>query len=76
MQTVRICCLLIIDTIYRANGNTIFVNTSNETQEQAKQLKSGSVITVKHSGVNVNGTLMFPQFYRERADVKWENKSL
>ena len=39
--------------LFRLNGKTLFVNTSNETQEQAKLIKPGSVITVKHSGVNV-----------------------
>ena len=57
--------------IVRLNGKTLFVNIKNETQEEAKGIKTGSVITVKHSGVNVHGTLLYPQFYRERNDVKW-----
>jgi hypothetical protein len=40
--------------------------------EEAKKVKEGAVITVKHLGVNVYGTLQHPQFYRERTDVKWE----
>ena len=41
-------------------------------------MKIGSVITVKHSGVNAHGTLLYPQFYRERTDVNWNdlNKSM
>ena len=63
--------------IFRMNGKTLFVNISNETLEEAKKIKPGSVITVKHSGVNVHGTLLYPQFYRERNDVQWTelNKS-
>ena len=44
-----------------------------ENEEEAKKIKVGSVITVKHSGVNVHGTLLFPQFYRERTDVNWQD---
>jgi hypothetical protein len=40
---------------------------------EAKKVKEGSVITVKHSGTNVYGTLQYPKYYRERADVKWED---
>ena len=49
-----------------------------DNAEEAKQIKEGAVITVKHSGMNTYGTLLFPQFYRERLDVKWQdlNKSL
>jgi hypothetical protein len=36
-------------------------------------VKEGAVITVKHLGTNVYGTLQFPKFYRERTDVKWED---
>ena len=59
------------------NGKEVFVNVS-ENSEEAKLIKPGSVITVKHSGSNVHGTLMYPQFYRERLDVQWEdlNKTL
>ena len=38
---------------------------------EAKQLKKGSVITVKHLGANVHGTLQYPKFLRERTDVTW-----
>ena len=44
-----------------------------ENLEEAKKLQEGNVITVKHLGVNAHGTLQFPQFYRERLDLKWEN---
>ncbi len=50
-----------------------------EKQEEARQIKAGSVITVKHSGTNVHGTLLYPQFYRTRLDVNWtdiNNKTL
>ena len=53
------------------NGRTLFVKTP-ETEE-IKNIKSGAVITVKHSGMNAYGTLLFPQFYRERLDVKWND---
>ena len=54
---------------FRINGKTLFVNIS--AADDVKKLKEGDVITVKHSGVNIYGTLQFPQFYRERLDVKW-----
>lgn len=60
------------------NGKTLFVNIVDNEQE-AKKVKAGDVITVKHSGINVYGTLLYPQFYRERMDVKWSdlvNKSV
>ena len=56
----------------RANGKTLFVKLVESTEE-AKQVKEGSVITVKHMGTNVHGTMQFPQFYRERLDVKWSD---
>lgn len=56
---------------FRLNGNSLFVNISKQTKEEAKKVAVGSVITVKHSGVNVHGTLLFPQFFRERNDVNW-----
>jgi hypothetical protein len=49
----------------------LFVGLSDNYKE-AKKVKEESVITVKHSGTNVYGTLQFPKFYRERKDVKWE----
>ena len=51
------------------NGKPLFVNITNEMQDQAKQVKVGSLITVKHLGQNVHGTLQFPQFYRERNEM-------
>ena len=36
-------------------------------------MKEGSVITVKHQGTNVYGTLQYPKFYRERNDVSWND---
>ena len=50
-----------------------------ENAEEAKLVKKGAVITVRHSGVNVHGTPLYPQFYRERLDVTWNdllNKSV
>ena len=58
--------------MFRINGKNLFVGLS-DNYEEAKRVKEGSVITVKHSGVNVYGTLQFPKFYRERNDVKWED---
>jgi hypothetical protein len=52
------------------NGKTLFVSL-NVDSEEAKSVKEGAVITVKYIGVNAYGTLQFPQFYRERLDVKW-----
>ena len=57
--------------LYRINGKTIFVGLKDNLE--AKKLKEGSVITVKHSGTNVHGTLQYPKFYRERTDVTWED---
>jgi hypothetical protein len=54
------------------NGKNLFVGLS-DSNEDAKGVKEGSVITVKHMGVNVYGTLQYPRFYRERTDVNWEN---
>ena len=53
------------------NGKDIFVGIL-ENYEEAKKIKVGSVITVKHSGINAYGKLLFPKFFRERTDVKWE----
>jgi hypothetical protein len=44
-----------------------------ENSEEAKLVKEGAVITVKHLGTNVYGTLQYPKFYRERTDLKWED---
>ena len=41
--------------------------------EAAKTIKTGTVITVKHLGTNVYGTLQYPKFYRERIDLKWQD---
>ncbi len=54
------------------DGKALFVGFS-DNYNAAKSLKKGSVITVKHSGTNVHGTLQYPKFYRERTDVKWED---
>jgi hypothetical protein len=54
------------------DGKHIFVGLSDNYAE-AKRVKDDSVITVKHSGTNVYGTLQFPKFFRERTDVKWED---
>lgn len=56
----------------RLNSNKIFVGLS-DNYEEAKKVKQGDVITVKHLGANIHGTLQFPKFYRARTDVKWEN---
>jgi hypothetical protein len=58
------------------NGKILFVGLS-DNYEEAKKVKEGSVITVKHLGTNVYGTLQYPKFYRERTDVLWSdlNKS-
>ena len=59
--------------LFRLNGKTLFVNTSNDTLDTAKSIEPGSVITVKHSGINKHGTLLYPQFYRQRTDVNWQD---
>ncbi len=61
----------------RQNGKSLFVRIV-ENAEEAKKVKRGAVITVKHQGINVHGTLQFPHFFRERHDVKWNsaNKSV
>jgi hypothetical protein len=56
----------------RPNGKNLFVGLSDNYTE-AKKVKEGAVITVKHQGTNVYGTLQYPKFYRERIDVKWED---
>jgi hypothetical protein len=57
-------------TCHRLNGKSLFVGLS-DNYEEAKKVKEGAVITVKHSGTNVYGTLQYPKFYRERTDVNW-----
>ena len=57
------------------NGKEIFVGLS-DNYEEAKKIKAGSVITVKHLGTNIFGTLQYPKFYRERTDIKWKNIEL
>ena len=54
------------------NGKELFVGLS-DNYEEAKKVKSGTVITVKHQGTNIYGTLQYPKFYRERTDVIWED---
>ena len=54
------------------NGKTLYVGLS-DNYEEARKVKKGAVITVKHSGTNVHGTLLYPKFYRERTDVQWED---
>ena len=56
------------------DGKNIFVPFKTGEADQAKKIKEGSIISVKYSGVNVYGTLQYPKFYRERTDVKWEDK--
>ena len=57
---------------FRLNGKKLVV-AINDNYEEAKKVNTGSVITVRYLGTNVHGTLQFPQFYRERTDVKWED---
>jgi hypothetical protein len=45
----------------------------SDNYNEAKKVQEGAVITVKHSGTNVYGTLQYPKFYRERTDVKWDD---
>lgn len=52
----------------RLDGKTVFVDVSTENSESVKKLKEGAVVTVKHMGVNIHGTLQFPKFFRERLD--------
>jgi hypothetical protein len=56
---------------FRTNGKPVFVRISENYQE-AKSIPEGSVITVKHLGANVYGTLQYPKFYRERQDLTWK----
>jgi hypothetical protein len=58
--------------ISRTNGRNLFVKITENYQE-AKGIPEESVITVKHLGVNVYGTLQFPKFYRERKDLTWND---
>ena len=64
----RSICLL----LFRLSGRKLFVNIY-DNYEEAKKVKEGAVITVKHSGTNVHGTLQYPRFYRERTDVTWDD---
>jgi hypothetical protein len=59
---------------FRVNGKQLFVGIV-ENYEDAKKVKEGAVITVKHSGINAYGTLLYPKFYRERTDIKWIKNS-
>jgi hypothetical protein len=63
---------LSILTISRTHGRELFVGLPSESEE-AKRVGPGSIITVKHSGVNVYGTLQYPKYYRERTDVTWND---
>ena len=51
----------------------MFIKVKLKDFEGLKNTKAGTILTVKHQGTNVYGTLQFPQFYRERLDVKWED---
>ncbi len=44
-----------------------------DSLEVAKKIKEGAVVTIKHLGKNVHGTVQSPKFFRERIDVKWED---
>ena len=60
--------------LLRINGKNLFVNILPRDQSlELKKMGPGSVITVKHLGTNIYGTLQYPQFYRQRNDVSWEN---
>ena len=59
-----------VDIFVRLNKQSIFVKIVDNV-EAAKNLKPGDVITVKHTGMNAYGKLLYPQFYRERTDVNW-----
>ena len=62
----------ITENFNRQNGKSLFVNIHDNYQE-AKGVKVGSVITVKHMGVNIYGTLQYPKFFRLRSDVSWDD---
>jgi hypothetical protein len=62
-------CFTAFLLISRANGKQLHIPSSND----AKGVKVGSVITIKHSGANMYGSLLYPKFYRLRTDVKWED---
>ena len=55
------------------DGKTVFVSLPNELQNEAKSIEAGSVITVKHAGLNPQKMMMYPQFYRQRTDVNWQD---
>ena len=48
----------------------MFVKIS-ENAEQAIAVTEGAVISVQHGGINVYGSYLLPQFYRERTDITW-----
>ena len=56
----------------QTNGKELFIGI-NDNYEEAKGVKVGAIITVKHSGTNVHGTLQYPKFFRERTDVTWDD---
>ena len=58
--------------LFSLHGTSVFVKII-ENSEDAKLVKPGDIITVKHSGVNVHGSLQYPQFYRRRLDIKWQD---
>ena len=64
-------CIILIGK--RINGKELFVKLTDK-YEDAKNVKVGSIITVKHQGMNVHGTLLYPMFYRERIDVNWNDE--
>ena len=61
---------MFFNIFFRANGKRIFIGLS-DNYEEAKKVKEGAIITVKHQGTNVYGTLQYPKFFRERTDVTW-----
>ena len=59
----------------RINDREVFVSWENRGQKATneKQIKIGDVVTVKHSGFNEKGTLIFPTFIGKREDLTWED---
>jgi DNA ligase-1 len=56
----------------QTNDKKVFVSIY-DNYEEAKKLKEGAIITIKHSGVNAYGLSLQPKFYRERTDVTWND---
>ena len=75
LNAFSMCFSCFFCLLERHNGRRIFVSIA-ENMLEAKSIEKGVVVTVKHKGTNVHGTLQNPKFYRERKDFEWKDLEL